>query len=40
VQPGPSSIELIPAYGFTAGELIEMDTAVRAGVVQAWELSA
>ncbi|KJQ54162.1 Adenosylmethionine-8-amino-7-oxononanoate aminotransferase [Microbacterium sp. SA39] len=35
VQPGPSSIELIPAYGFTADELLEMDTAVRAGLAQA-----
>ena len=35
VQPGPSSIELIPAYGFTASELLETDTAVRAGLAQA-----
>lgn len=40
VQPGPSCIELIPAYGFTAAELIEMDTAVRAGLLQTRELSA
>lgn len=40
VQPGPSSIELIPAYGFTPGELVEMDTAVRAGVAQSREISA
>jgi adenosylmethionine-8-amino-7-oxononanoate aminotransferase len=39
VQPGPSCIELIPAYGFTAAELIEMDTAVRAGLLQTRELS-
>lgn len=35
VHPGPSSIQLIPAYGFTAGELDEVDAAVRAGVAQA-----
>lgn len=34
VQPGPSSIELIPAYGFSADELLELDVAVRAGVAQ------
>lgn len=40
VQPGPSSIELIPPYGFDAGELLETDTAVRAGLAQAGEASA
>ncbi|MFJ6532316.1 daptide-type RiPP biosynthesis aminotransferase [Microbacterium sp. NPDC091662] len=34
VQPGPSSIELIPAYGFSADELLEVDAAVRAGLAQ------
>ncbi|MEV7608198.1 daptide-type RiPP biosynthesis aminotransferase [Microbacterium sp. NPDC089320] len=34
VQPGPSAIELIPAYGFDSGELLEVETAVRAGVTQ------
>lgn len=37
VQPGPSAIELIPAYGFSTGELLEIDSAVRAGVAQAQE---
>lgn len=32
VQPGPSSIELIPAYGFDAAELRETENAVRAGL--------
>ena len=32
VQPGPSAIELIPAYGFTSDELRAVDTAVRAGL--------
>lgn len=40
VQPGPSSIELIPAYGFTADELLEVDAAVRAGLAQAQEVAA
>lgn len=40
VQPGPSCIELIPAYGFSQGELLETDTAVRAGVAQIQEASA
>ncbi|WP_091226532.1 daptide-type RiPP biosynthesis aminotransferase [Microbacterium sp. 3J1] len=35
VQPGPSAIELIPAYGFTAEELREVESAVRAGVAHA-----
>lgn len=35
VQPGPSCIELIPAYGFDHRELLEVDTAVRAGVALA-----
>lgn len=34
VQPGPSSIGLIPAYGFTASDLLEVDSAVRAGLAQ------
>ena len=34
VQPGPSSIELIPPYGFSAGELRETDAAVRAGIAR------
>lgn len=37
VHPGPSAVELIPAYGFTALELLEVDSAVRAGVAQAQE---
>jgi adenosylmethionine-8-amino-7-oxononanoate aminotransferase len=40
VQPGPSSIELIPAYGFTRAELVEMDTAIRAGLAHIRETSA
>lgn len=32
VQPGPSTIELIPAYGFDAEELNELDRAVRRGL--------
>lgn len=39
VQPGPSSIELIPAYGFTSDELLEVDAAVRAGLAQARDVS-
>lgn len=39
VQPGPSSIELIPAYGFTSDELFEVDAAVRAGLAQARDVS-
>ncbi|WAA65249.1 daptide-type RiPP biosynthesis aminotransferase [Microbacterium oxydans] len=35
VQPGPSSVQLIPAYGFTPGELADVGAAVRAGVAQA-----
>ncbi|WP_341955080.1 daptide-type RiPP biosynthesis aminotransferase [Microbacterium sp. LWH13-1.2] len=34
VQPGPSAIALIPAYGFTSTELLETDSAVRAGLTQ------
>lgn len=34
VHPGPSAIELIPAYGFGAPELREVDTAVRAGLAE------
>lgn len=37
VQPGPSGIALIPAYGFTASELLETDSAVRAGLAQLQE---
>lgn len=37
VQPGPSAIELIPAYGFDADELLEVESAVRAGIAQAQE---
>lgn len=40
VQPGPSAIELIPAYAFSAAELDELDAAVRAGVAQADEGAA
>ncbi|PRB11781.1 daptide-type RiPP biosynthesis aminotransferase [Microbacterium sp. MYb62] len=40
VQPGPSSIELIPAYGFTPSEILELDTAVRAGLAQGQAVSA
>lgn len=32
VQPGPSAIELIPAYAFDADELHELDRAVRLGL--------
>jgi len=34
VQPGPSGIGLIPAYGFDAADLLEMDAGVRAGLAQ------
>lgn len=34
VHPGPSCIELIPAYGFSGDELRELDSAVRAGLAQ------
>ncbi|MEX0160925.1 MULTISPECIES: daptide-type RiPP biosynthesis aminotransferase [unclassified Microbacterium] len=37
VQPGPSAIELMPAYGFSTTELLEIDSAVRAGVAQVQE---
>lgn len=40
VQPGPSSIELIPPFGFSADELRETDAAVRAGVAQAFQEAA
>lgn len=35
VQPGPSGIGLIPAYGFDAADLLEVDAGVRAGLAQA-----
>lgn len=35
VQPGPSAVQVIPAYGFDEGELRELDSAVRAGLAQA-----
>ncbi|WP_144874143.1 daptide-type RiPP biosynthesis aminotransferase [Microbacterium sp. 1.5R] len=35
VQPGPSGIALIPAYGFTTDDLAEMEAGVRAGLAQA-----
>lgn len=34
VHPGPSAIQLIPAYGFDAQDLRDVDHAVRAGVIQ------
>ncbi|MCK2037638.1 aminotransferase class III-fold pyridoxal phosphate-dependent enzyme [Microbacterium sp. SSW1-49] len=40
VQPGPSAIELIPAYGFRADELLAVESAVRAGLSQIQEASA
>ena len=40
VQPGPSAIQVVPAYGFDAGELRELDSAVRAGLSRAQESSA
>jgi hypothetical protein len=40
VQPGPSSIELIPAYGFTSEELRTVDTAVRSGLARVQEAAA
>lgn len=40
VHPGPSSIELIPGYGFGPEELLETDTAVRAGLARVREVSA
>lgn len=32
VQPGPSSIELIPAYGYSSDELLELESALRSGM--------
>ncbi|MGB4136654.1 MAG: daptide-type RiPP biosynthesis aminotransferase [Microbacterium sp.] len=32
VQPGPSAIELIPAYGYDDDDLAELDAAVRCGI--------
>lgn len=40
VQPGPGSVELIPAYRFSRDELLEVDAAVRAGVAQVREAAA
>lgn len=40
VQPGPSAIQLIPAYGFGADELLAVDAAVRAGLAQTEESRA
>lgn len=40
VHPGPSSIQLIPAYGFTAAELAQTDRAVRAGLALVREAAA
>lgn len=37
VQPGPSAIQLIPAYGLTPAELRMVDAAVRAGLSEAME---
>lgn len=37
VQPGPSAIQVIPAYGFDADEIRQLDSAVRAGLAQARE---
>lgn len=34
VQPGPSCIELIPAFGFGAEELATVESAVRAGITR------
>ncbi|QNA93337.1 MULTISPECIES: daptide-type RiPP biosynthesis aminotransferase [unclassified Microbacterium] len=39
VQPGPSAIELIPPYGFTASELRDTEAAVRAGLSRVREAS-
>lgn len=40
VQPGPSAIELIPPYRFSAAELLEVDRAVRVGLARTRETSA
>ncbi|WP_244093666.1 MULTISPECIES: daptide-type RiPP biosynthesis aminotransferase [unclassified Microbacterium] len=40
VQPGPSSIELIPAYGFTSEELRTVEAAVRSGLARVQEAAA
>jgi len=40
VHPGPSAIELIPAYAFAPDELHELDSAVRTGLDQAAQVIA
>ncbi|WP_017201489.1 daptide-type RiPP biosynthesis aminotransferase [Microbacterium algeriense] len=40
VHPGPSSIELIPGYGFGPEDLLETDRAVRAGLARIREVTA
>lgn len=40
VHPGPSSLQVIPAYGFTAAELAETDRAVRDGLARLREAAA
>ncbi|WP_101848496.1 daptide-type RiPP biosynthesis aminotransferase [Zhihengliuella sp. ISTPL4] len=37
VHPGPSSIQLIPGYGFTAADVAETDRAVRGGLARVRE---
>lgn len=32
VQPGPGCVQLIPAYGFDAAEIAELDAALRSGL--------
>jgi adenosylmethionine-8-amino-7-oxononanoate aminotransferase len=40
VHPGPSAIQLIPAYGFDADELLRVDLAVREGLGQTREMTS
>lgn len=40
VHPGPSAIQLIPAYGFDAGELLRVESAVGEGLRQAREMAS
>jgi adenosylmethionine-8-amino-7-oxononanoate aminotransferase len=40
VHPGPSAIQLIPAYGFDADELLRVDSAVREGLSQTREMTS
>ncbi|MCT2087566.1 aspartate aminotransferase family protein, partial [Microbacterium enclense] len=34
VHPGVDGIQLIPAYGYGDAEMVELDTAIRAGLAR------